>query len=113
MALEGQKYQKLNDPYLTPTDRDIAHGAEFHLNWNWIRMGNISLYSQNMLHFLQSSKDGRVKLGGWQYEQGLSLGKSLELFKYHHSIHIFEDTRNTHFPNQDYVGIRFIMLNRK
>jgi hypothetical protein len=111
MAMEVQKYQRLNDPYLYPTDADIAHGGEFHLNWNWIRVGSVSLYSQNMLHFLQSGKDGRVKLGGWQYEQGLSFGK-IEIFKYHHSIHIMEDTRPTHFPNTDHIGIRFIMLNK-
>jgi hypothetical protein len=113
MAMEMQKYQRLNNPYLYPTDADIAHGGSFYMDWLWLKIGNFSLYSQNTLHFLQSGVTGRVIYGGWQYEQGLSLGKSLELFKYHHSQHIMEDTRPTHFPNEDYYGVRFIMLNKK
>ena len=113
ISVEGQKFQRLNNAYLAPVDKDIEHGGAFHVNFNWFRLGDFSLFANNKLHFLQSGADGKIKYCGWRYETGLSLG-NFQLFKYHWSQHITEDVRpGVHFPNEDAIILRFVMLDKK
>jgi hypothetical protein len=50
---------------------------------------------------------------GWEYMLGLDLFKyncsGVQFIKQHHSRHILEEERNTHFPVYDRIGIRLVI----
>lgn len=110
--LEYYKYTSMHDPYLYPIDREIYQGASFNTDFNIIRYKDFLIYWKNNLHFDQSRVSGHIKHAGWQYEIGLPLlmakdSTKIELFKQHHSRHVLEETRSTHFPVYDRYGVRF------
>lgn len=113
--IDAYKNQTVHDPYLAPVDQDLSYGATFNIDADILKYRNWGLYTLNQVHFDQSGETGRIVHGGWQYEMGFSLfptkkdparGK-IELFKQHHSRHIFEDERpGVHFPVYDRFGVR-------
>lgn len=110
--MDAYKYEDLYDPYISPIDKDITYGGLFNIDFSVVKYRGYGLYMKNQLHFDESGRDGRIKRGGWQYELGVvvwtnNIGQpKVSVFKDHHSQHIFEDTRETHFPVQDRYGIR-------
>jgi hypothetical protein len=111
--IDVYRYKSLYDPYLDPVDQELKMGGNFNLSFDLVKYNDTRLYWHNDLHFDQSEQSGKVRHGGWQYEIGLSLfkleqtGGGIEIFQQHHSRHIFEDTRDTHFPVYDRYGVRF------
>jgi hypothetical protein len=103
---------ELHDPYLEPIDEDIRHGGTFNIDMDLVKYKGYGLYWDNQLFFDQSEATGKVRHGGWRYELGLTVyanqkGRAkVELFRQHESRHIFEDTRQQHFPVYDRFGIR-------
>lgn len=111
MYIDMYHYETMHDPYLDPVDKDLTYGGGFNLNLDIAKYKGLGLYWNNLLHFDQSGRDGRIKAGGWQYELGMTVWQQngfdrIQLFKQHHSQHIFEDTRPEHFPVYDRYGIR-------
>lgn len=110
--VDAYKYENLDDPYISPIDKDITYGGLFNVSFDFVKYRGYGLYMKNQLHFDESGRDGRIKRGGWQYELGAVVwvnhkgNAKVELFKDHHSQHIFEDTRPEHFPVQDRYGLR-------
>jgi len=109
--IDIHRYHVIQDPYLNPVDRNLLYGADFHLGINLLTIKNHTLYWDNDLFFDQSKQDGRIKTGGWRYRVAFEIIKSkLEVFWAHESRHIFEDTRQQHFPNYFRGGIRLIIV---
>lgn len=117
VAVDIYRYEDIYDPYLAPLDRELRYGSNWTLNLNIFRFNDRTIYWNNRLHFDQSRSSGHIKHAGWEYEIGgdlLTEGDlpKIQLFKHHHSRHVLEETRETHFPVYDYYGFRFILLGR-
>jgi hypothetical protein len=102
----------VRDPYLKPLDEDLGMGAGFNVDFDMAKYSGFGLYWNNLLHFDGSDKTNSIKAAGWQYELGLVVWheKGIDkmiLFKQHHSQHILEEVRDTHFPVYDRFGFRF------
>jgi hypothetical protein len=109
--IDAYKNEVVRDPYLSPIDRDLSYGAGFNVDLDIIKYKGLGLYWNNLLHFDQSDKTGQIKAAGWQYEAGFTVLRVNELdkiqfFHQHHSQHILEEKRPTHFPIMDRYGIR-------
>jgi hypothetical protein len=109
--IDAYKSETVHDPYLDPIDSELGYGAGFNLDLDIAKYNGLGLYWNNLLHFDQSSQSGQIKHGGWQYEIGAVIWQEngldrVQLFKQHHSRHIFEETRNVHFPVYDRYGFR-------
>ena len=108
----------VHDPYLYPIDQQLGTGGKFNLNLDLIRYSKYKIYWENTLHFDQSKQDQHIKHAGWWYFLGATLiPKSnnvggVDLFMEHHSRHILEETRDTHFPVYDRYGVRLILLKK-
>jgi hypothetical protein len=116
ISFEASKIQGVHDPYLTPVDRRLTHSGLFRTDFNLIRYQNYELFMDNDLHFDQADS-GKVVHGGWKFEIGATLYRhqttAIEIYKQHHSRHIFEDTRPEHFPVRDAFGIRLQIYKRE
>jgi len=104
--------QTVHDPYIYPADEQLGYGANFNLDFNIVKYGSYSLYWNNLLHFDQSKETGKVVHGGWQFELGIPVyvvdnNPKIELFHQHHSRHVLDAKRDSHFPVYDRAGIRF------
>lgn len=109
--IESYRYENMYDPYLYPVDSELAYGAGFFIDLNIWRYGWYTMYWKNMLHFDQSRESGQIRHGGWEFELGFNIWPGegppkIDIFHQHHSRHILEDTRETHFPVYDRAGIR-------
>lgn len=113
IAIETYKYVDLYDPYIAPLDQTVNYGGDFTTDLNVVRYHSLGLYWNNQLHFDESATSGQIVRGGWQYELGLKIWplngpNKVEVFKQHHSQHIFDRLGDTdRFPVYDRYGVRF------
>lgn len=110
--VDAYKNDVVHDPYLYPRDKELGLGATFNIDLDVFKYRAFNVYWLNKLHFDQSYETGKVIHGGWNYEFGSTIftwkdKSKVEVFRQHHSRHIFEDTRDRHFPVYDRTGIRF------
>lgn len=117
VSVDAFRYKDLEDPYLAPVDQEIKQGGSFRVDFNFLRLGNYRLFMDNRLHFDQVGEKGPVKHAGWQYELGGTLlnisGRDLvEGFLAHHSRHVLDESRQTHFPNSTSYGLRLILFRK-
>ena len=109
------KNRTVHDPYISPDDKDLTYGSTFNLDLDMFKYKGYGLYWLNKLHFDESQADGRIKHAGWQYEVGAviyckkwndSYLSKVEVFHQHHSRHVLEEVRESHFPVYDRRGLR-------
>jgi hypothetical protein len=110
--VDVHKNKKIYDDYMGQSLADsLTYGAEFNVNMDIVKYGAYGLWWDNNLHFDQSSEDMHIKAAGWRFTLGIDVlavkGKTkLSLIQSHHSQHVLEETRDTHFPLTDSYGIR-------
>lgn len=116
VSMELHQIDKMNDPYLYPRDKELKYGGVFNTDFNLIESGRWSLIANNRVSFEQSQVTGKVISGGWKFFLGggysIADHQSIEIGKYHHSYHIFEDTRERHFPTRDDYMINLIIYQK-
>lgn len=117
VSIETWHNDKVRDPYIAPQDKSLSYGAAFNINMDVIRYYDLRLYMDNKLHLDQDGDTGKVAHAGWQYEVGTDLwkgrdGGAVQLFRYHHSRHVLDQTRTDQFPVVDTTGLRFILLSK-
>jgi hypothetical protein len=116
VSFEAHQYKLINDPYLAPIDHQLKYGGVFTTDFALIQYGKYSFNSTNRLSFEQSEVTGRVKSGGWRFTLNGSIQlyehQHLEIGKYHHSYHIFEEEREEHFPTSDSYYIKFVIFRK-
>lgn len=114
--MELHDIQGVNDPYLSPVDKELKYGGAFITDFNLIRRGSYSLFSNNKLEFQQSRVTGKVRSGGWTFQLGgemkLSDNSAIAIGKWHRSFHIFEEGRDKHFPTFDSYYIDLIIYRK-
>lgn len=116
VRMELHDIERINDPYLYPRDKELQYGGAFITNFRLVEWNKFNLFSDNRLSFEQSRITGKVISGGWQYSIGagyaISKNQAIELGKYHHSYHIFEEKRAQHFPTKDSIYINLIIFRK-
>ncbi len=83
-------------------------GAAMNMDFDILRYGNYAWYWKNKVHM--AATNVAVRHVGWEYELGARLGKSFDVFWWHHSEHIMDMGREDRFPLRDYYGFRFVLI---
>ena len=116
VRVEMHQIEKINDPYLYPRDKELKYGGAFITNFRLVEWNKFNIFSNNQLSFEQSQVTGKVISGGWKFSLGtgwdISKNQAIEIGKYHHSYHIFEDTRQVHFPTKDSYYINLVIYKK-
>lgn len=72
----------------------------------------ISVFWRNNVH--TDATQRQVRQVGWEWEVGVPIGNSIEVFKRHHSIHVMEDKNEDHrFPLRDEYVVKVQFYKRK
>lgn len=101
-----EQFADARDPYAPNYDNLWLYrvAADFNLS-----LGGV-LYWNNYTHF-ETLKSQTPKSVGWQYEIGLRLTGFMDVYREHHSRHIFEEPSpynraGNSFPVEDVYGVR-------
>lgn len=90
------------------SDEYWTRGAAMNVDYDILRYGDYAWYWKNKVHM--AATNVAVRHVGWEYELGARLGKSFDVFWYHHSEHVMDLDREDRFPLRDYYGFRFVLI---
>ncbi len=115
MNIEVARFKCNREP-MTPQYNCADYTGRVSANFN-LRVAEVA-YWDNNVH--TEAIESTVKTVGWQYELGLHITKSIDLYWEHHSRHIMEGEQPLHvnertgvvgrdrFSLEDSFGVRFI-----
>lgn len=116
VGMEVHDYKLINDPYVYPRDHELKWGGVFRTDFHLLDLGKAYIFDNNKVSFEESKVTGRILHGGWEFYLGtgyqLSEHQIIEIGKYHHSYHVFEDTRDVHFPTADSYYINMVIYKK-
>ncbi len=107
-------YLGINDPgsnKFGESQEYWKYGAAVDMNYDILRYTDYAAYMENHVHMAASNV--AVRHVGWEYELGLHLGASIDLFWYHHSQHLMDEERQAaRFPLENYYGCRLVLIEK-
>lgn len=124
LAMESAKIVNHNDQYFGYNDPGQAPSSEgtevwdhyTAVSWNLDLVtyhsgsGVSGLYWNNTVD--GASTDHQFRTVSWQWEAGLDIQDKFQFFWAHHSQHVLDTTRDSHFPLDNFIGGRVVFLQR-
>lgn len=97
LHIRGEQYEVLRDPYIPQYENDWTYGAALGTSLDLISYSTWALYYAPTLKF--RATESQIRQGGLEYQTGMtysfSSGMSLDVFKYHESLHCLECNATT------------------
>lgn len=115
-ALEYWRIDNNRDGYLEIEDpggdakEHWLYGSAATFDLDLVATENWGLYWDNYVHMDSTNK--QVRHVGWEWEGGLRIGDTLEVFHYHHSRHILEAERPDRYPLVNRYGARWVFYEK-
>lgn len=110
--IEDQRegYTQYDKPGTGNGKEEWRGGAAANFDLNLISYKGLGLYWDNKV--FMNGTDHQVRHVGWQWEAGIGLGKSVDVFWYHKSQHVLDATYEEKFPLENHYGVRYIWYER-
>ncbi len=108
MSVEYYKFDGRRDSYFPEHDeRDWVAGSKVNYTLGVLKY----FYWFNSLHF-EMDNTPQIRSGGWEFEAGIKPFKWLDIYKHHHSQHVFEavNSDGQRFPVVDSYGVRLNLV---
>jgi hypothetical protein len=112
------EYHRLNpgnrDPYAPQYTGKWRERANLVWDSTLVRKKQYRLFWNHQIH-TETIDSGAVKTVGWEWKSGISFGRYVDVFHYHHSRHIMDErvehpyygNKSNQFPVEDSFVLRF------